>query len=180
VRSIGTLGSTDSDRNYKPSPRGDIHHTVRYLRPERQYGSRRCRGEFSVAEMTGCVPIVLETPLRVDERHRLLRADVLSPSSAVTVGGQDFTNRQIIQRARRGPKSPLRNMEVPSRGLEIGMTEQELDDAQNCASIQHVSGKGMSHHVDINAFLDARLFAEFMADLPDAGPEPASAGCQCQ
>src|SRR6266852_1884195 len=74
-------------RNYRPSPRGDNHHTVRYVHPERQYGRRRCRGELSVAAATGCAPIVLDTLLRVDGIHRLLRADVLSPSPAVPVGG---------------------------------------------------------------------------------------------
>ena len=69
-------------------------------------------------------------------RHRLLRADVVSSSSAIYIGSGDVADRQIIER-------PGGAMQVTSGGPQVAMAEQQLNSAQIGVRVEQVGGKGM-------------------------------------
>src|SRR5258708_13979139 len=138
-------------------------------RPERQCGRRRCHGELSVVVGRWCVPIASGTPLHVRESHRPLRADVLSPSSAISIRSQELKNREVLQRTLRRLHSSYRDMKVDRCGLEAGMSKQDLDGTEVRSRIQQICGERVPPNVRSHLLLDADLYGELVAHLSDGG-----------
>src|SRR5580704_17350138 len=125
--------------------------------------------------MTSYAPTVPGIPLYVRGRHRPLRADVLSPPSAIAIRSQHLTNREVLQRTLRRLHPSYRDMEVDSRGLEAGMPKQDLDGAEVGSCIQQMGGERVSPNVGARLFFNAGLLGQLLADLPDAGWSHGSA-----
>jgi hypothetical protein len=112
----------------------------------RRYDIGRCHAEPSAAGGKQRVPSVAGTLPGERARHRLLRADVVSSSSAISVGGLDLAYRQVIERAGGGMQSVFGDMQVTGGGFEIAMAEQQLNGAQIGARVKQVGGEGVTHH----------------------------------
>ena len=97
--------------------------------------------------MRAYVPNASGTPPHVAGRHRLPRADVLSPPSAVTVRGKQLKNRKLLQRALCRLHSSFGDVEVDSRCFEAGMPQQNLNGAEVRPGIQQVGGERMAQRI---------------------------------
>ena len=84
---------------------------------------------------------------------------MVSSSSAISIGGLDLADRQIVERTRSGMQSAFGDMQVASRGFQIAMAEQQLNAAQIGARIEQVGGKGMAQHMRAERLDHAQLGA---------------------
>src|SRR3569833_2086084 len=58
-------------------------------------------------------------------------------------------------------------MEISGRGLEIHMTEQDLDGAQICSCLEQVRGPALAQSVRRYVLLDPRIARSFFTGVPD-------------
>src|ERR1039457_4797952 len=96
------------------------------------------------------------------ERHRPLRADVLSCSSITSLGSSNNANGQVVERTRRGMQPGFGDMQVAGRGLQIAMAEQQLNAAQIGSRIKQMCREGMSQHMRAQRLGDAQLLAQLL------------------
>src|SRR5215471_10239356 len=101
---------------------------------------RRCLGRPCAGGTRAYRPTVPETPVRIDERPPRLPAEVPSTLSAVILGVVDGLQLQRIKRAANRLQSLQRHSQIPCRGTDVGMPEQNLDGAEVGSGIQHVRG----------------------------------------
>src|SRR6266852_1984850 len=115
-------------------------HTVGGVRPKRRFCMRRCLGTPCAGGRRAYRPTAKGTPVRIDERPRRLPAEVPSTLSAVILGAIDGLQLKRIKRTANRLESLQRHVQVPGRGADIGMAEQNLDGAEIGSGIQHVRG----------------------------------------
>ena len=76
--------------------------------------------------------------------------------------------------------APFMSVQLPSRGLQIGMAQQHLDAAQIDARVEQMCSEGMPQRVRIDWIPDARRLCRIAASQIDGlGPirrVPAAAG----
>ena len=107
---------------------------------------RRCLGILSAAGVKVPAPNAEEIPVRAGERHRRLRADVGSPLPAL-LRRRDSFQRQRIERAGDPAQVRSRHTQIPGSGLNVRLSEQDLNAAQIRTRFQQVRGAAMSQGV---------------------------------
>lgn len=68
--------------------------------------------------------------------------------------GRDHLQREPIERARCPGDQSGRDLGVAGRGLQMGVTEHDLDDPDVGAALQQVGGKAMPKRVGCNTLAD--------------------------
>jgi hypothetical protein len=73
----------------------------------------------------------------------------------------------MLQWIRHCLQVPLRQMEVPGGGLQVHMTEQDLNRTQVCSRLQQVGRPAMAQGVRRYMLLDTRIAGGFCTGVPD-------------
>src|SRR5258708_5562389 len=73
----------------------------------------------------------------------------------------------MLQRVRHCLQVSLRQMEIAGSGLEIHMTEQDLNRTQVCSRLQQVGRPTMAQGVRRYMLLDTRIAGGFFTGVPD-------------
>ena len=73
----------------------------------------------------------------------------------------------MLQRVRHCLQVSLRQMEIPGSGLEVHMTEQDLNRTQVCSRLEQVGRPTVAQGVRRYMLLDTRIAGGFFTGVPD-------------
>lgn len=70
--------------------------------------------------------------------------------------------RERVEGTCRGVEMPLRQVEVPAGGLQIGMAEQELNGMQVCTGFEQMGCEAVPESVRVDVFVDSSPFGRLL------------------
>lgn len=70
--------------------------------------------------------------------------------------------RERVEGTCRGVEMPLRQVQVPAGGFQVGMAEQELNGVQVCAGFEQMGSEAMPKSVRVDAFVDSSPFGRLL------------------
>ena len=76
--------------------------------------------------------------------------------------------RERVEGTCRGIEMPLRKVQVPAGGLQIGMAEQELNGVQVCTGFEQMGSEAVPESVRVDAFVDFRPFGGLLHSVKHA------------